>query len=197
MNDPFFIGLDRKNPVRVVLGRAFQSSTMRVHDASMHYVSGGSGPAIIFLHGFSQDWYEFSKVMCLLAHKYTVIAVDLRGIGKSKVTRADYDAETQAHDIHELTSQLALKDPYLVGHDMGGMIAYAYARLYPSETRGVAILDGPLPVQPAPTSWSRCHSSGTSPFTVSPNSLNGFLVGVSTPTLKGHSFFASQRTSRP
>ena len=83
--------------------------------------------------------------MCLLANRYTVSAVDLRGIGKSKATRADYDAETQAHDIQELTSQLAMKDPYIVGHDMGGMIAYAYARLYPSETRGVAILDGPLP----------------------------------------------------
>ena len=145
MNDPYFIGLDRKDPANVVLGAAFQSSIVQVRDASVHYVSGGSGPAILFLHGFSQDWYEFSKVMCLLAHRYTVIAVDLRGIGKSKAMRADYDAETQAYDLHELTSQLALKDPYLVGHDMGGMIAYAYARLYPSETRGVAILDGPLP----------------------------------------------------
>ena len=61
MNDPFFIGLDSKNPARVVLGRTFKSHTMQIHDASMHYVSGGSGPAIIFLHGFSQDWYEFSR----------------------------------------------------------------------------------------------------------------------------------------
>ena len=144
MNDPFFIGLDSENPAKVVLGGTFESHTMRIHDTSMHYVSGGSGPAIIFIHGFSQDWYEFSQVMCLLADRYTVIAVDLRGIGESKATRADYDAETQAKDIHELTSQLAIKDPYIVAHDMGGMIGYAYARLYPSETRGVAILDGPL-----------------------------------------------------
>lgn len=145
MNDPLFIGLDSKDPERVVLGRTFTSNTRQIHDASMHYVSGGSGPAIIFLHGFSQDWYEFRQVMCLLADRYTVIAVDLRGIGESKATRADYDAETQANDIHELTSQLAIKDPYIVAHDMGGMIGYAYARLYPSETRGIAILDGPLP----------------------------------------------------
>src|SRR5258706_11852700 len=145
MNTTYSIGLDSKDPVKVVLGAAFKSYTVQLRDASVHYVSGGSGPSIIFLHGFSQDWYEFSKVMCLLANRYTVIAVDLRGIGKSKATRADYDAETQANDIHELTSQLAIKDPYIVGHDMGGMIAYAYARLYPSETRGVAILDGPLP----------------------------------------------------
>src|SRR5579859_940805 len=145
MNEPFCIGLDSQNPAKVALGSAFESHTIRIQDASLHYVSGGSGPAIIFLHGFSQDWYEFSQVMCLLAGRYTVIAVDLRGIGESTATRAEFDAETQAHDIHELASQLALKDPYLVGHDMGAMIAYAYARLYPSETRGIALLDGPLP----------------------------------------------------
>ena len=83
--------------------------------------------------------------MCLLANKYTVVAVDLPGIGKSKATKADYDAETLAGDIHKLANKLALKDPYIVGHDMAGMIAYTYARLYPTKTRGVAILDGPLP----------------------------------------------------
>lgn len=149
MNNPFFIGLDRNDPAKVLLGAAFTSYTVQVRDASVHYVSGGSGPAIIFLHGFSQDWYEFRQVMCLLANRYTVIAVDLRGIGRSKATRADYDAETLANDIHELVGQLAMKDPYIVGHDMGGMIAYAYARLYPTETRGIALLDGPLPGTPS------------------------------------------------
>src|SRR5258706_14545378 len=149
MNDLCLIGLDSPNPARVMLGGTFQSHTLQIHDASLHYVSGGSGPAIIFLHGFSQDWYEFSQVMCLLAGRYTVIAVDLRGIGESTAARADYEAETQANDIHELTRQLAIKDPYIVAHDMGGMIGYAYASLYPSETRGVAILDGPLPGTPS------------------------------------------------
>ena len=149
MNNPFFIELDSNDPGKVVLGTAFKSYAVQLCDASIHYVSGGSGPAIIFLHGFSQDWYEFSQVMCLLANRYTVIAVDLRGIGKSKAMRADYDAETLANDIHELAGQLAIKDPYIVGHDMGGMIAYAYARLYPTETRGIAILDGPLPGTPS------------------------------------------------
>ncbi len=145
MNDPFFIGLDSKDPAKVVLGEAFKSYTIQLRDASVQYVSGGSGPEIIFLHGFPQDWYEFGQVMRLLADRYTVIAVDLRGIGKSKATRADYDAKTLAIDIHELAGHLGINNPYIVGHDMGGMIAYAYARLYPSETRGIALLDGPLP----------------------------------------------------
>jgi pimeloyl-ACP methyl ester carboxylesterase len=118
-----------------------------MHQYSMYWA--GAVRRLFFLHGFSQDWYEFSQVMCLLANRYTVIALDLRGIGKSKAMRADYDAETLANDIHELADQLAMKDPYLVGHDMGGMIAYAYARLYPAESRGIAILDGPLPGTPS------------------------------------------------
>src|SRR5215469_18902404 len=106
MNDPFCIALDRDDPASVALGGAFASHTLQARDASLHYVSGGSGPAIIFLHGFSQDWYEFSQVMCLLANRYTVIAMDLRGIGKSKAMRADYAAETLANDLHELAGQL-------------------------------------------------------------------------------------------
>ena len=112
MNDnTFFIRLDNTDPAKVVLGSAFRSHTQQLHDASIHYVLGGSGPAIIFLHGFSEDWYEFSQVMCLLANSHTVIAVELRGIGESKALRADYDAETLANDIHELTGHLAIKDP--------------------------------------------------------------------------------------
>ncbi len=110
MNDPFLIGLDSHDPGKVVLGTAFTTSVVPLRDASIQYVSGGSGPAIIFLHGFSQDWYEFGQVMRLLADRYTVLAVDLRGIGKSKATRADYDAETLANDIHELAGQLAMND---------------------------------------------------------------------------------------
>ncbi|HEY8745275.1 MAG TPA: hypothetical protein VIU62_19470 [Chloroflexota bacterium] len=74
MNNSFFIGLDSKDPAIVVLGAAFKSYTVQLRDASVHYVSGGSGPAIIFLHGFSQDWYEFSQVMRLLAN--TTAALD-------------------------------------------------------------------------------------------------------------------------
>ena len=66
MSNPFFIDLDRNDPGNVVLGAAFTFSVVEVRNASLQYVAGGSGPAIIFLHGFSQDWYEFSQVMCLL-----------------------------------------------------------------------------------------------------------------------------------
>jgi pimeloyl-ACP methyl ester carboxylesterase len=149
LNDPFLIGLDNQNPSKVVLGTAFKSETIELDGTALHFVSGGSGKAIIFIHGFSQDWYEFKELMRLLVNEYYVIAIDLRGIGKSRAKRTDYDALTLANDIYALTKHLDIKNPYIVGHDMGGMVAYVYARLNKNETHGVAILDAPLPGTPS------------------------------------------------
>jgi len=144
-NDAYSIGLDDKDPTHVLLGKAFRSDSVPLAGATIHYVRGGQGPALVFVHGFSEDWYEFAPIMSRLAQKYTVVALDLRGIGHSIATKPEFDAETLARDVHELISVLALENPYIVGHDMGAMIAYAYARLFPLETLGIAVLDGPLP----------------------------------------------------
>ncbi len=83
--------------------------------------------------------------MPLLAKKFTVVAVDLRGVGGSSATPGGYESPNMAEDIRQLTQQLKLEQVYIVGHDIGGMVAYAFARLYPQATRGVMILDVPLP----------------------------------------------------
>ena len=111
----------------------------------LHYVRGGSGPAVILLHGFPQDWYEYHQVMPRLAQRFTVVAVDLRRIGGSTATAGGYEAANLAEDIRQLSQQLQLERPYLVGHDMGAMVAYAFARRFPDAARGVMLLDVPLP----------------------------------------------------
>jgi pimeloyl-ACP methyl ester carboxylesterase len=133
------------NPAVAELGAGFVASTADVNGTTLHYVRGGTGPAIILLHGFPQDWYEFHQIMPRLAKRFTVIAADLRGIGGSKATPGGYDAANLAEDIRQLVQLLKLERVYLVGHDLGGIVAYAFARLYPEETRGVMILDVPLP----------------------------------------------------
>ena len=135
----------RSDPAVAELGAGFSSATADVNGTTLHYVRGGTGPAIILLHGFPQDWYEFHQVMPRLAKSFTVVAVDLRGIGGSRATPGGYDAANLAKDIRQLARQLQLERSYLVGHDMGGMVAYAFARLYPDEARGVMTLDVPLP----------------------------------------------------
>jgi pimeloyl-ACP methyl ester carboxylesterase len=133
------------DPAVAQLGSGFVASTADVNGTTLHYVRGGTGPAIILLHGFPQDWYEFHQIMPRLATTFMVIAADLRGIGGSKATPGGYEAANLAEDIHQLAQQLKLERVYLVGHDLGGIVAYAFARLYPGETRGVMILDVPLP----------------------------------------------------
>ncbi len=127
------------------LGKEFSSNTAKVNGTTLHYVRGGTGPAVILLHGFPQDWYEFHKIMPRLAKKFTVIAVDSRGIGGSLATGKGYEAANLAEDINQLAEQLKLEKPYVVGHDTGGMVAYAFARLYPAKTRGVMLLEAFVP----------------------------------------------------
>lgn len=133
------------DPTVAALGRQFESATAKANGIQLHYVRGGSGPALILLHGFPQDWREWHRVMPRLAERFTIVAPDLRGIGGSQLTQTGYDAATLAADIHGLVRELGLRDAYVAGHDIGGMVAYAYARLYPDDLRGVMILDVALP----------------------------------------------------
>ncbi|HLZ66112.1 MAG TPA: alpha/beta hydrolase [Aliidongia sp.] len=128
------------------LPNGFSSSTAVVGDVSLHYVRGGSGPtAVVLLHDWPETWYAWRKLLPALAEGRTVIAPDLRGAGNSTVPPAGYDAATLAEDIHGLVRGLGLKNVLVVGQGIGGMVAYAYARLHPDEVTGITLLDTALP----------------------------------------------------
>jgi pimeloyl-ACP methyl ester carboxylesterase len=133
------------DPALAALGRGFISDTMQVNGTTLYYVRGGTGPAVILLHGFPEDWYEYHRVMPLLARHFAVMAVDLRGIGRSTATPDGYDAANMAEDVYQLVEHLHLEHVYVVGHDIGGMVAYAFVRRYPESSRGVMLLDAPIP----------------------------------------------------
>ncbi len=123
----------------------FASATAPVNGTNLHYVAGGKGPALILIHGFPENWSAYADIMPRLAKRFRVVAVDLRGIGGSKPMPNGYDAATMAEDVHQLAKTLGLERPYVVGHDVGGGVAYALARLHPQDVRGVMILDVPIP----------------------------------------------------
>ena len=77
--------------------------------------------------------------------RFTIVAVDLRGIGGSIATPSGFDAANLAEDLHQLAAALKLEHLYIVGHDIGGMVTYAFVRRYPQFTRGAMILDVPIP----------------------------------------------------
>jgi pimeloyl-ACP methyl ester carboxylesterase len=135
----------RTDPGLATLGSGFVSDTAQVNGTTLHYVRGGAGPAVILLHGFPQDWYAFHRIMPRLAKQFTVIGVDLRGVSGSAASAGGYDAANMAEDIHQLAEYLHLEHVYVVGHDIGGMVAYAFARRHPETARGVMMLDVPLP----------------------------------------------------
>jgi pimeloyl-ACP methyl ester carboxylesterase len=129
------------------LNRGYGSvaGTVQVNGITLHYVRRGTGPAVILLHGFPEDWYAYHKVMPSLGRKFTVVAVDLPGIGGSTGKPGGYSATDMADDVHQLQEQLHLDHAFLVGHDVGGMVAYAFVRRHPEALRGAMLLDAPLP----------------------------------------------------
>jgi len=135
----------RIDPGLAMMGGGFVSGTAKANGTTLHYVRGGTGSAVILLHGFPEDWYAYHRVMPLLAKQFTVVAVDLRGIGGSAATPGGYDAANMAEDVHQLAEELHLEHVYLVGHDIGGMVAYAFVRRYAETCRGVMLLDAPVP----------------------------------------------------
>jgi len=130
------------SPLATGLEKDFTSETATVNGIKLHYVRGGKGPALILIHGFPQDWFEYHAIMPRLAKQFTVIAVDLRGVGGSTATVSGYDAANMAQD--QLATALKLERIYIVGHDIGGQVAYAWVRRYPEATRGAMILDAPI-----------------------------------------------------
>ncbi|MDP9260209.1 MAG: alpha/beta hydrolase [Actinomycetota bacterium] len=118
--------------------------TADVGGTRLHYVTCGSGPAVLLLHGWPQTWYEWRHVAAAL-EGHTVVMPDLRGFGYSAKPAAGYDAETMAGDLHGLVSMLGLRDVTVVGHDWGAVFGYVYAALHPGEVVALGIVEMALP----------------------------------------------------
>ena len=117
----------------------------RVNGVRLHYVVAGSGDPVVLLHGWPQTWREWRRIIPLLASQYMVIAPDLRGFGASDKPAEGYDKRTVAEDVFQLTRHLGLGPIHLVGHDLGMMVAYAYAAAHPTEVRRLVLADAALP----------------------------------------------------
>jgi pimeloyl-ACP methyl ester carboxylesterase len=115
----------------------------------LHFVAAGDGVrTAVLLHGFPQTWWEWSRVIPpLVKAGFRVVAPDYRGAGNSSRPASGYDKRTMARDIHRLLrDHLGVIGPVaIVGHDIGLMVAYAYARAYPEQVSHLVVMDAPLP----------------------------------------------------
>jgi pimeloyl-ACP methyl ester carboxylesterase len=125
--------------------QAIVSRMSQVDGIKLHYLTAGHGPAVILLHGYTQTSRMWRPIIPLLAAKFTVIAPDLPGIGDSDIPADGLDMKTAAIRIHALAKSLGVEKARVVGHDIGLMVAYAYAAQFPSETEKLIVLDAFLP----------------------------------------------------
>ena len=117
-----------------------------VEGVKLHYLTAGHGPGVILLHGYTQTSRMWRPIIPLLAKKFTVIAPDLPGIGDSSIPADNkIGMITAAKQIHDLIRSLKIDKARVVGHDIGLMVAYAYAAQFPTETEKLAVLDAFLP----------------------------------------------------
>jgi len=121
------------------------SKTVEIDGLKIHYLTAGHGAPLVLLHGYTQTSRMWRPIMPLLADKFTVIAPDLPGIGDSAIPADGLDMKNAAIRIHALVKSLGIEKASVVGHDIGLMVAYAYAALYPKETDKLVVMDAFLP----------------------------------------------------
>ena len=136
---------DRKKPVvRNVAGKP-KSHFANVNGTRVHYLAAGTGEPVVLLHGYAETSHMWRPLMAELAARHTVIAPDIRGAGQSAKPPGGYTKAEMAKDIHGLVQKLGFGKIRLVGHDIGLMVAYAYAAQYPSEVDRIVLMDAFLP----------------------------------------------------
>jgi len=132
----------------------------KVDNVQLHYLTAGEGPVVLLLHGYAETSRMWRPLIPKLAEKFTVIAPDLPGIGDSSIPSDKIDMISSAERIHSLMRSLGVGKERVVGHDIGLMVAYAYAAKFPDETEKLALMDAFLPgvagweaVYNAPNIW--------------------------------------------
>ncbi|MCU1306700.1 MAG: Alpha/beta hydrolase [Acidobacteriaceae bacterium] len=140
LSTPFFSAAQAKPS-----DKAIASRTAEVDGVKLHYFTAGHGDPVILLHGYAETSRMWKPIIPLLAERFTVIAPDLPGIGDSAIPTNGLDMKTAAIRIHALARSLGVQKARVVGHDIGLMVAYAYAAQFPSETEKLVLMDAFLP----------------------------------------------------
>jgi pimeloyl-ACP methyl ester carboxylesterase len=134
------------DPVRAEkAGNEFVSRVADVQGAKLHYTTGGHGPALVLLHGYAETSRMWTPILPPLGEKFTVIVPDLPGMGDSSIPADGLDVKTAAIRIHALVHSLGVRKARVVGHDIGLMVAYAYAAQFPTEVEKLVVMDAFLP----------------------------------------------------
>jgi pimeloyl-ACP methyl ester carboxylesterase len=135
---------------------AIASRTVEINGVKLHYLTAGHGMPLILLHGYAETSRMWRPLIPQVADRFMVIAPDLPGIGDSDIPADGLDMKSAAVRIHDLAKSLGVQKAEVVGHDIGLMVAYAYAAQYPSEVTKLVLMDAFLPGVPG---WEEIYNS--------------------------------------
>ena len=128
------------------LPSSFQAKTIHSPAGADIFVRfGGKGPVVLLIHGYAENSDSWAPLAGDLMRDHTVVVPDLRGIGKSSKTEGGYDKKTQAKDMRAVVTALGYDKTSVVAHDIGNMVAYAYAATYPDKVERLVVMDAPIP----------------------------------------------------
>src|SRR5258707_8844245 len=132
------------------------SRTAGVDGVKLYYLTAGHGPPLILLHGYAETSLMWQPIMPMLAERFTVIAPDLPGIGDSAIPADGLDMKTAAIRIHALAHLLGVEKARVFGHDIGLMVAYAYATQFPAEVEKLVVMDA---FPPGVAGWEAVYNT--------------------------------------
>jgi pimeloyl-ACP methyl ester carboxylesterase len=135
---------------------AIASRTAEINGVKLHYLTAGHGTPLILLHGYAETSRMWRPIIPALAERFTVIAPDLPGIGDSDIPADGLDMKSAAIRIHDLVTSLGVQKAEVVGHDIGLMVAYAYAAQFPAEVTKLVLMDAFLPGVPG---WEAVYNN--------------------------------------
>jgi pimeloyl-ACP methyl ester carboxylesterase len=124
---------------------AFAVRDIATNGATIHVRSGGTGPAVLLLHGYGETGDMWAPLARDLARDHTVIVPDLRGLGLSSKPASGFDKKTQAGDVAGVMSALGVQQADVVAHDIGNMVAFQFAAQHPERVRRLVLIDAPVP----------------------------------------------------
>lgn len=129
----------------VDFGPSFKTKRIDAGGCAISVTIGGSGPAVLLLHGYAEDSRMWKPLAAALESRFTVIAPDLPGIGNSSIPSSGLDMVTSARRIHDAVHAMGYREVRVIGHDIGLMVTYAYAAIFTSEVNRFALMDAFLP----------------------------------------------------
>ena len=123
----------------------FQVREIATNGTTIHVRAGGSGPAVVLLHGYGETGDMWAPLAVDLARDHTVVVPDLRGLGLSSKPAGGFDKKTQAEDVDGVLDALGVQQADVVAHDIGNMVAFQFAAQHPERVRRLVLIDAPVP----------------------------------------------------